>query len=127
MSVNKERTRVFKFLEECVLKAEMCGTCNSRHSAAIVHKNKVIAVGYSKRKTHPLMRRFQTSLDKNFLHAEIDAISKVKDKSILKDSVLFVNRLSKGNQILNSEPCSSCKKAIEFYGIKETYWTRNNH
>jgi len=115
------KNEIFKVLEEENLKADMIGC--SRHSAAIVHKNKIISIGHNKRKTHPLMLKFQHKPFKVLLHAEIDAIVKVRDKTLLKDSEIYVSRLSKGDNILNSEPCETCKKAIRFYGINKVYWT----
>ena len=115
------KNEIFKILEEENLKADMIGC--SRHSAAIVHRNKIISIGHNKRKTHPLMLKFQHRSFKILLHAEIDAISKVRNKNLLKDSEMYVSRLSKGNNILNSEPCETCKKAIRFYGINKVYWT----
>lgn len=114
---------IFNLLKKEVAKAELIGP--SRHAAAIVHGNDVLSIGFNKRKTHPLMRQFQHSPYKLYLHAEIDAISKVKDKSLLRHSELYVLRLSRGNNVLISEPCQTCKNAIEYFGIKQTHWTKS--
>lgn len=55
-------------------------------------------------------------------HAEIDAISKVKDKKRLRKATLYSIRFStdqNGNEVLsNAMPCSSCKNVAMQYGIK---------
>lgn len=116
----------FDTLKREVLNAELIGA--SRHAAAIVHKGDIISIGHNKRKTHPLMLKFQHKEHNLFLHAEIDAISKIRDKKLLTDCSLYVMRLSKGNNISNSEPCQTCWNAIRFFGIKpkNVYWSRIN-
>lgn len=116
---------IFQELRKCVVKADMVG--NGQHCAAVVHRGKIISVGLNKRKTHPLQKLFADRPERQFIHAEIDAISKIKRKYILQDCAVYVLRLSKGNRITNSEPCEGCKKALMFYNIKEIYWTRNEN
>jgi tRNA(Arg) A34 adenosine deaminase TadA len=114
---------IFEELNNKLSESDLIGS--SRHAAAIVHNGKILSIGHNRRKTHPLMLKFQHKPYKIFLHAEIDAIVKIKDKTLLKECQLYVARRSKGNNILNSEPCETCKKAIRFFGIKQVYWTEN--
>lgn len=113
---------IFEKVNNKLDEAEQIG--GSRHCAAIVHKGEILSFGFNKRKTHPLMLKFQVNIpEKQYLHAEIDAIRQIKDKSILTECEIYVSRKSRGNNIGNSEPCPICRNAIRYYGIKKVYWT----
>lgn len=115
---------IFKELLKHVHGADMVG--NSLHCAAIVHKGNILSIGLNKKKTHPLQKKFADRPEKDCIHAEIDALVKIKHKHILKDCDIYVLRLTKGNRIMNSKPCAGCEKAINFYGIKNIYWTTDD-
>jgi tRNA(Arg) A34 adenosine deaminase TadA len=116
---------VFKYLLANVHHADLIQ--NSRHCAAIVHKNEVLSIGWNKKKTHPMQKKYSSRPDRLFVHAEIDAITKIKDKSILKDCDIYVLRLSKSDLISNSKPCPGCNNAIRDYGFKNVYWTTDDN
>lgn len=112
---------IFKELRRLVEKADLIG--NSQHCAAVVHKGKILSVGFNKKKTHPFQKKYSDRPERLYLHAELDAILGIKDKTILSSCDIYVLRLSKGNQVLNSEPCEGCKKALKFYQFQNIYWT----
>lgn len=112
---------IFEVLRQNVTKADMVQ--NSQHCAAVVQNGKILTIGYNRKKTHPLQKKFQNRPERLCLHAEIDAISKIKRKHILNTCDLYILRLSKGGTVSNSEPCDGCKKAIKFFNIKRVYWT----
>ncbi|HRP36238.1 MAG TPA: hypothetical protein PLS50_00340 [Candidatus Dojkabacteria bacterium] len=102
---------------------------HSHHVAAIVYKNRIITFGFARYKTHPLAKKFQTNVERIFLHAEVDAIIKAINKigiETLKECDLYVLRTSKGGHIGNSKPCDGCMKTIETFGIRNVYWSRQN-
>ena len=99
---------------------------HSRHACAITLKNNILGVGMARYKTHPLMAKYQDKSERVFLHAEIDAIVKVINKhgsEILKDSDMYILRLTKGGSLGMSKPCYGCQKAIDAFGIKNVYWS----
>ena len=89
----------------------------SKHYAAIIIGGKIISVGSSN-----LGGTSKFCCEAVTRHAEIDAISKVKDKKRLKKATLYSIRFStdqNGNEILsNAMPCSSCKNVALQFGIK---------
>lgn len=89
----------------------------SKHYAAIIIGGKIISVGSSN-----LGGTSRFCCEAVTRHAEIDAISKVKDKKRLRKATLYSIRFStdqNGNEILsNAMPCSSCKNVAMQYGIK---------
>lgn len=116
---------VFQELLKHIHGADTVG--NSRHCAAIVHNGSILSIGVNKKKTHPIQKLFADKPEKDFIHAEIDAIVKVKNKDILKECSIHVLRLTKGNRIGNSKPCLGCMNALNHYGIKKIYWTDNGN
>lgn len=89
----------------------------SKHYAAIIIGGKIISVGSSN-----LGGTSRFCCEAVTRHAEIDAISKVKDKKRLRKATLYSIRFStdqNGNEVLsNAMPCSSCKNVAMQYGIK---------
>lgn len=98
----------------------------SKHCAAVVYKNRVISLGRNQLKTHPLMRSFQSTSYKIYLHAEIDAIQKairMHDESFLRDCEMYVLRITRGGNIGYSKPCVGCQRAITNYGFRKVVFT----
>lgn len=115
--------KIFDTLFEHAKDAETIQT--SRHSAAIVHKRKILALGRNSRKTHPLQKQFAGS-EKPCLHAETDAIIRcinLHGSDILKDSAIYCLRLTNSEKVAISKPCPSCRRLIDSLGIKRIYWT----
>ena len=116
---------IFRTLVSDALKCEMIQ--NSKHSACLVYKNKVISRGIAKRKTHPLMLKFSENQKKIYLHAEIQCLIKCINcygTEILSECDLYCLRVTKGNSIGLSKPCSVCQKAIQAFDIRNVYWSR---
>ena len=105
------------FLEiaaQAALKSDM----NHKHGAIIVYKKNVIATGNN---------YYQ---GEHSIHAEVDAISKVrgKKKEILPHCDLYVVRIGpeKMNHHLKySRPCCNCQKYISKKSIKRTFYSTN--
>lgn len=99
---------------------------SSRHAACVTYKGKIVSIGISQLKSHPLQLKFQPNKARIFLHAEIDAIVKAINShgsDFLKDCELHVLRLTKGNKLGMSKPCPGCQKAIEAFGIQNIHYT----
>ena len=99
---------------------------SSYHAAAIVYKKRILSIGLNRRKTHPLMTKYNSRSGQIFLHSEVDAIIKTINlygQDILKECSLYVLRTTKSGKIGYSKPCSSCQQHIDFYGIKKVFWS----
>lgn len=99
---------------------------SSRHACAITYKNRILCIGTSKKKTHPLQEKFKSRKERVYLHAEIDAIVKcinLHGTEILKDCEMHVLRVTGGGNIGFSKPCPGCQKAIDAFNIKKVYHT----
>ena len=89
-------------------------------------KGRVVSVGKNSYfKSHPLQYRFAKSAgrpDAIFLHAEIHALSKLKNNSHKAHSIK-IERYGKNGEPLLAKPCEICEKALEEFGIKKIEYT----
>jgi deoxycytidylate deaminase len=99
-------------------------------------KHRVTAIIYDKRgrvlsvgqnsyvKTHPLQAKAAQRAgfpEKLYLHAEIHAITRVKDLS--RATRIFVARFGRDGKQRLAKPCAVCQRAIEEAGIKNVEYT----
>jgi|TARA_R110000765_G_scaffold316699_4_gene409060 deoxycytidylate deaminase len=95
--------------------------CHIGMSAVIVNKHYIVSVGYNRK------RFFHKGLTS--IHAEIDALNRVKDKS-LKGATMFITRYGNKDRSGGSRlaaPCRNCsqvlRKAMKEQGLKSVYYT----
>lgn len=88
-------------------------------------KGRVISMGKNSYvKTHPLQARLAHEVgleDKIYLHAEIDALVRLKNWN--KAYKMVVTRVGKNGDLLLAKPCPVCERAIKLAGIKEIQHT----
>lgn len=96
----------------------------NHHMAAGLFKwGQLLAVGYPRRKTHPLAYKFSGDHNRIHLHAELDAII----KSGLKDftgTYMIVSRVKHirpdgSYDYGESMPCTSCMRALKHFGVPQ--------
>lgn len=91
-----------------------------KHGAVVVKSGRVLAMGFNKRRNHPLIcNPGRHKLDSGF-HAEIDAIKKVADP---RGAVVFVARVNRRGQDRLSKPCPVCAKELSRLGVKKIIYT----
>ena len=104
----------------------------SRHVSAIVYRDKILAMGFNKLKTHPFQKKYGRHEDSIFIHSEIHAIHQVIKQygdDILEKCSLYVCRMKyengKKQAMLQgmSKPCDGCLGCIAEFGIKNVYFT----
>ncbi len=83
-------------------------------------RGRILSVGKNSYvKTHTLMAREAAAVglpDKQFIHAEFDAIMKCRDLS--KAHRIFVTRTDEKGVYGNAKPCPVCESLIRKAGIK---------
>ena len=88
-------------------------------------KGRVLSVGKNSYfKTHTLQAKHAEKVgmpDKQYLHAEIHAITKCRDLD--KAYRIFVTRIGKNGQPMLAKPCPVCESAIRATGIEIVEWT----
>jgi tRNA(Arg) A34 adenosine deaminase TadA len=89
-----------------------------KHGCVIIYKNKVISKGHNYRVDFYFHQRS--------IHAEIDAIKKIRKMNIdLGKCILYVVRISNNDSsaLMLSKPCTFCTEAILKYGIGKVYYS----
>lgn len=92
-------------------------TCEQRIGSVIVLKDKVIALGCNKQKTHP-----KSPSPFKHIHGEFDAIMKAPKESLAGSSI-YVYRITIGNNQGLSKPCKNCLDFIRKCGIVKVYYS----
>lgn len=92
-------------------------------------KGEILSVGRNSYvKTHPLQAKLAREAgepSRIYLHAEVAAIVKVRDWSLIKR--MAVIRLNGKGKELDAKPCPICQSLIDKIGISEVvYTTREN-
>jgi len=96
-----------------------------KHSAVIVKAGRVLSVGRNRNKTHPDAIG-SDEYGKPFcrsIHAEMDAIARVKNKEQLRGAIIYVARKGKTGAPGMSCPCTMCQNQINRYGLKRAVFT----
>lgn len=91
-----------------------------KHGAVIVRGGSVISVGINKNRNHPTVVSSEHIKTHCSVHAEVDAIRKVKNA---KGATIYVARVNKSGGDLLSRPCDRCHKAIKDAGIRKVVYT----
>lgn len=89
-------------------------TFRTKHGAVITYKGHIIGSGFNVNLSLPIIGQYNQH---KTLHAEMVAMLRVKNKSFLKDCILYVCRLDNYNNLLLSKPCKVCMKLINSFGI----------
>ena len=121
---NKISDRVYDYLVDFSKNADIVKS--SRHAAAIVYRNQIVAAGVNKRKSHPIMQRYQSNEERIFLHAEADALIRFMGMygvDLLPDCSLYVLRTTKTGRVAGSKPCEGCMAMIDALNVGQVYWT----
>jgi deoxycytidylate deaminase len=83
-------------------------------------RGRILSVGRnSYHKTHPLQAQAAKAVGlehKIYLHAEIDALVRVKDWS--RAHRIVITRFTKNGEPANAKPCPVCERVIRQAGIK---------
>lgn len=102
----------------------------SRHASAILYRNRLIALGTNRLKSHPFQTRYQTRPNAIYLHAEVAAIRRaiqhLTPKELTRSTLISV-RVKYDHQLRPrwgmSKPCEGCQRAIAEFGIRNVFFT----
>ena len=95
----------------------------SLHAAIIYRGGSILSIGINKPKRNRYVDLHAHHPDCN-MHAEIDAILKIRKKINLKGAKIMVARAKKDDMLPgNSKPCIMCSSIIKNHGIKRVYYT----
>src|ERR1700740_1935629 len=131
---NTRNEKIFGLLQTVATDVET--VTRSKHAAALVHKNTILAIVSNRGITHPFQKRFSMQAEDAvgrgydhaiWIHAELDAINKAVKRhgtELVERSSLYVLRVkyadNKCSKIVRamSKPCEhGCQQAIAAFGI----------
>lgn len=88
-------------------------------------RGRVLSIGKNNYlKTHPYQARLAKKVgmpEKQYLHAEIDAIIRCRDLS--KAHKISVHRVGRSGKMMLAKPCKICREAIKVASIQKIEWT----
>lgn len=89
-----------------------------RHGCVVVLNDEIISVGFNHTHVH-LYHKYS-------LHAEVDALRKIKRNVDLSNAELYVVRIgpdSKGSPLRMSKPCLACQNIIIKSKVRKVYYS----
>lgn len=101
-----------------------------RHFAFIFLRNKLLSIGQNNMEStsafaYHFGHRFglEHNIKHPYIHAEIDAISRLWGKRYIGPRLTMVSlRLNKNGEYRRSKPCANCSKILNSLGIKVIYF-----
>lgn len=127
--------KIEKFFKKAKLMCKISDYPRNKVGAVIVHKGKVVSVGFNQQKSNPLQKEYNLcriydnrfyDVDKceNNIHAETSAILSAQKLNIdLSECSIFVYRQKKSGCQGLSKPCKACQQLLKDNGIKDWYYT----
>lgn len=87
----------------------MCLSINrqKKHTSLVLHKKRIISVGFNHFKTHPEAKRLGYLYDE--MHSELDAFRKIPKPYLGKKLILVNVRYNKFGEMRMSKPCETCE------------------
>lgn len=120
------------FFNKAKAMAEKSPFYKQRIGCVVTYKGKIISAGFNSYKTHPIQRkynriRFEECASPDSLHAEIHALSQIKNLDIDWNKVsVYTYRIMKSKEFGLAKPCKSCMAYIKSLGIKHICYTTND-
>ncbi len=106
-------------LEAILINTALKSNLASKYACAITYRDKIISLGFNSYKPHNTYNNNYES-NKHSVHAEKDAIRKVKNKNILKDCKIYIIKL-RNNDIEQGIPCPMCYNLLKKYNINKIF------
>ena len=130
MDTMKKHKGILNTLASIAISSEE--TLTAKLAAAIVLNNRIVAIGYNRRKSDPLQARFSKNESAIYLHAEIHSLKnslKLLDVEELTKCSIYICRVKKVRPKSKeyvwgiAKPCSGCMRAIREFGIKNIIYS----
>jgi len=104
--------KIHNFLYNAIIKSNM----TSKYACAIIYRNKIIAIGINKYSKFYISADYETN--RYSIHAEKDAIMKIKDKNILQYCKIYIVTI-KNNKLEKGYPCPMCYNLLKKYNMNK--------
>lgn len=109
-----------------ILEAENSLHPQFQHGAVLFNKRRIFNSSPNDRSRYSKFAdRFISNEFTATVHAEIGAILN-QPKTVTEGSDIFVVRINKKGDLMNSKPCKMCQAAMEFVGIRNCYFSTSD-
>ena len=98
---------------------------NNSHIAFLVKKNKIVKVGWNRKRTHPEISKHPYHDGYVGTHAELDVILKHGIDNI-NDHSMIVLRVDRKGKLANSKPCIGCLSLLKSYNIDNVFFSNTD-
>ena len=95
---------------------------NNSHIAFLVKKNKIVKIGWNRKRTHPEISKHPYHDGYVGTHAELDVILK-SGLEDLNDHSMIVLRVDRKGRLANSKPCPGCLSLLKSYNVEEVFYS----
>lgn len=95
---------------------------NNSHIAFLIKKNKIVKIGWNRKRTHPEISKHPYHDGYVGTHAELDVILK-SGLEDLNDHSMIVLRVDRKGRLANSKPCPGCLSLLKSYNVEEVFYS----
>mgnify|MGYP000110861417 FL=1 len=97
---------------------------NNSHIAFLVKKNKIIRIGWNRKRTHPEISKHPYHDGYVGTHAELDVILK-SGLDNLENHSIIVLRIDRNGKLNNSKPCLGCRSVLNQFNVKNIFYSNS--
>lgn len=120
--------RYFEFARQSAMAHNYDESMDYRLCAVIVSGGRILSVGFNKRLKNSFVLHFQKGVRDHCqaMHAEQDAIHRVRKKIDLTGAKIYVVRLGgskDASHLAMSRPCPMCENVLYRYGITRAFYS----
>ena len=95
---------------------------NNSHIAFLIKKNKIVKIGWNRKRTHPEISKHPYHDGYVGTHAELDVILK-SGLDDLEDYSMIVLRVDRKGKLANSKPCPGCSSVLNQFNVKNIFYS----
>lgn len=117
--------RADRFLQMALEAIDVNDGLNAHLAAVIVRGGSVLSIATNTLGLNTFVYHHAPHAGVRSIHAEINAVFKVRRKVDLEDSVMYVARRTYHGDVALAKPCPMCVYVLQRYGIKRVYYTVN--
>lgn len=110
--------KFFRIAKEAARNSE----CHFRHGAVLAKSSRVLNVSGNINRYCKFADFHRTEDGHGTIHAEIGAILGIS-RSVLRSSDVYVIRINREGELMNSRPCDMCMTAMQHVGIKRVFYS----
>lgn len=116
--VDRRLSRKDRAMLNLAKKVAETSMCTQKHGAVIVRGGRVLSLGVNKQRNDTMV--YSPLTDRVTTHAEMDALSRVKNPH---GATIYVARVNNLGEDRYSRPCDNCYKQLVAVGIKRIVYT----